>query len=336
MATAAARPHVSTGPSSRVLVSPSTSIGANPRSSGADRLHSTSCTPSVPSSSPPLLTRSRRGCDSLVHTHCAPPLTPPFTVTVMVVPTVAQLPKHTLPRSHALAPHGHPHTAPAVLEVAPLLHTDAAWWASVPPTQALGATADDRSTTAHVDVLTFQSLLRRIRSPLFPRSLFVWELFNCHRLWGGHNAVHDGLMGLVNYLDRSRLLVVCVHETQNLLMPIDQPFSHDGPLGTHGCEAGLLFQTGNVSQGLLTTSPFVRVWFVVPFACVPSTPDTQASQSMFVFSSGTPRSLGASCHTPTAPCSWKATPTSASSASNSDGHVRPTHPVCLLLRRCNS
>ena len=61
--------------------------------------------------------------------------------------------------------------------------------------------------------------------------------FNCRRLWGSHDAVHDGFMGLVSCLDQLHVRVVCVQETQAPslgTLPVDQSFRYDGPLGSYG------------------------------------------------------------------------------------------------------
>ena len=70
--------------------------------------------------------------------------------------------------------------------------------------------------------------------------------FNCRRLWGSHDAVHDGFMGLVSCLDQLHVRVVCVQETQAQslgTLPVDQSFRYDGPLGNYGREAGFLFHS---------------------------------------------------------------------------------------------
>ena len=57
------------------------------------------------------------------------------------------------------------------------------------------------------------------------------------------------------------VLVLCVQETQSPLMsslPVDQPFRYDGPVGSHGREAGFFFHSSIVA------SP------------VPGTPDSQS------------------------------------------------------------
>ena len=87
--------------------------------------------------------------------------------------------------------------------------------------------------------------------------------FKCRRLWGSHDAVHDGFMGLVSYLDQLYMRVVCVQEIQAPslgTLPVDQSFRYDGPLGSYGKEAGFLFHSS------------------VDASCIPSVEDSQSLQ----------------------------------------------------------
>ena len=81
------------------------------------------------------------------------------------------------------------------------------------------------------------------------QSLGLGQL-NCRRLWSRDGAIHDGFMGLVSCLDQLDLQVLCVQETQSPPMsslPVDQPFRYDGPIGSHGREAGFLFHSSIVA-----------------------------------------------------------------------------------------
>ena len=80
---------------------------------------------------------------------------------------------------------------------------------------------------------------------------------NCRRLCGRDGSIHDGFMGLVSGLDQLGLKVLCVPETQSPLMsslPVDQPFRYDGPVGSHGREAGFLFHSSIVASPIPGTS----------------------------------------------------------------------------------
>ena len=84
---------------------------------------------------------------------------------------------------------------------------------------------------------------------------------NCRRLWSRDGSIHDGFMGLVSCLDQLGLQVLCVQETQSPHMsslPVDQPFRYDGPVGSHGREAGFLFHSS------IMATP------------IPGTPDSQS------------------------------------------------------------
>ena len=92
------------------------------------------------------------------------------------------------------------------------------------------------------------------------QSLGLGQL-NCRRLWGRDGSVHDGFIRLVSCLDQLGLQVPCVQETQSPLMsslPVSQPFRCDGPVGSHGREAGFLLHCSIVA------SP------------IPGTPDSQS------------------------------------------------------------
>ena len=105
------------------------------------------------------------------------------------------------------------------------------------------------------------------------RTLGLGQL-NCRRLWGRDSSVHDGFIGLVSCLDQLGLQVVCVQETQSPLvssLPVDQPFRHDGPIGSHGREAGFLLLVASLSLGPLTHSPFAGVSSRVLFVSAHST-----------------------------------------------------------------
>ena len=68
-------------------------------------------------------------------------------------------------------------------------------------------------------------------------------------------------MGLVSCLDQLGLQVLCVRKLSLSLMsslPVDQPFRYDGPVGSHGREAGFILRSSIVA------SP------------VPGTPDSQS------------------------------------------------------------
>ena len=57
-------------------------------------------------------------------------------------------------------------------------------------------------------------------------------------------------MGLVRCSDQFGLQVLCVQETQSppvSSLPVDQPFRYDGPVGSHGREAGFLFHSSIVA-----------------------------------------------------------------------------------------
>ena len=76
---------------------------------------------------------------------------------------------------------------------------------------------------------------------------------NCRRLWGRDGSIHDGFMGLVSCLDWLGLQTLCVHETQSPLMgtlPVDQPFRHGGPVGSHGRQAGFLLHSSIVASSI--------------------------------------------------------------------------------------
>ena len=92
------------------------------------------------------------------------------------------------------------------------------------------------------------------------QSLGLGQL-NCRRLWSRDGSIHDGFMGLVSCLDQLDLQVLCVQETQSPPMsslPMDQPFRYDGPIGSHGREAGFLFHSSIVATP------------------IPGTPDSQS------------------------------------------------------------
>ena len=99
-------------------------------------------------------------------------------------------------------------------------------------------------------------------TPTLVQSLGLGQL-NCRRLWTRDGSIHDGFMGLVSCLDQLGLQVLCVQETQSPLMsslPVDQPSRYDGPVGSHGREAGFLFHSSIVASPIprpLTHSPFV-------------------------------------------------------------------------------
>ena len=81
------------------------------------------------------------------------------------------------------------------------------------------------------------------------QSLALGQL-NCRRLWSRDGSIHDGFMGLVSCLDQLGLQVLCVQETQSPPMsslPVDQPFRYDGPVGSHGREAGFLLRSSIVA-----------------------------------------------------------------------------------------
>ena len=92
------------------------------------------------------------------------------------------------------------------------------------------------------------------------QSLGLGQL-NCRRLWSHDGSIHDGFMGLVSCLDQLDLQVLCVQETQSPPMsslPVDQPFRYDGPIGSHGREAGFLLHSSIVATP------------------IPGTPDSQS------------------------------------------------------------
>ena len=98
------------------------------------------------------------------------------------------------------------------------------------------------------------------------QSLGLGQL-NCRRLWSRDGSIHDGFMGLVSCLDQLGLQVLCVQETQSLPMsslPVDQPFRYDGPVGSHGREAGFLFHSSIVATP------------------IPGTPDSQSLRWRFI------------------------------------------------------
>ena len=70
-------------------------------------------------------------------------------------------------------------------------------------------------------------------------------------------------MGLVSCLDQLGLQVPCVQETQSPLMsslPVDHPFRYDGPVGSHGREAGFFLHSFIVASPIPGThSPFAGV-----------------------------------------------------------------------------
>ena len=53
--------------------------------------------------------------------------------------------------------------------------------------------------------------------------------FNCRRLWGRHDAVHDGFMELVSCLNHLGLHIICVQQIQS--PPMDPLAPTDGRLG---------------------------------------------------------------------------------------------------------
>ena len=141
--------------------------------------------------------------------------------------------------------------------------------------------------------------------------------FNCRRLWGSHDAVHDGFMGLVSCLDQLHVRVVCVQETQAPslgTLPVDQSFRYDAPLGSYGKQGSCstLLSTLLASQVLKTRNLCVGGWLQVQSASVPSMLPMWALLLMFALHSGAfwlPLcSMSHRC-TPIAPCFLLATPT---------------------------
>ena len=144
-------------------------------------------------------------------------------------------------------------------------------------------------------------------------------------------------------LDQLGLQVLCVRETQSPLMsslPVDQLFRYDGPVGSHGREAGFLLHSSFVASpcplGPLTYSPFAGVSSRALFVSARfmrhmlALPLTHASSSDAHLQ---PQSIVSRSSTQASRSCSRGTPTFGSPSSSSVVHDFLMHLFCPLCRR---
>ena len=173
------------------------------------------------------------------------------------------------------------------------------------------------------------------------QSLGLGQL-NCRRLWSRDGSIHDGFMGLVSCLDQLGLQVLCVQETQSLLMSsllVDQPFRYDGLLAVmvaRRVSCSTLQLRRPLSLGPLAHSPFAGASSQPLHVSAHSMPRILAFPPTLASSSGArsqPQSIASRSSTRALRFFLQGTPTFGSPYFSSVVHDRLMHLFCLLCRR---
>ena len=83
--------------------------------------------------------------------------------------------------------------------------------------------------------------------PAIPPPSFQFATFNARRLWQRDQSAHNGFHMLSEILSAEGVDVLCIQEVfagDFPRLPVNQPYSYDGPSEFRGCEAGFLVHNG--------------------------------------------------------------------------------------------